>query len=120
MRCAWTFAADSTGITGQASEPAVYRRTSDDLAITAHALVDNTIDIGWDTPLWFDSYNGPAGPTGPADNKQDLRDFDLPFTDIDDVALGNLGGALEGPFDSVTAAGPGVADTRVRFRPPED
>ena len=78
--------------------------------------IPSTIDIGWDTPLGFDSYNGPAGPTGPADDKQALRDNDLPFTDIDAVALGNLGGALEGPFDYVTAAGPEIADKRVRFQ----
>src|SRR5262245_34680001 len=76
-----------------------------------------TIDIGWDTPLGFDSYNGPAGPTGPEDNKAALRTNDLPFTDIDlspTSALGNLNGALEGPFDFVT--GSGGADNRVRFQ----
>jgi hypothetical protein len=78
--------------------------------------VPTTIDIGWDTPVGFDSYNGPAGPTGPADNKQDLRDFDLPLTDIDAVALGNLGGALEGPFDYITGPGPENPDKRVRFQ----
>ena len=66
--------------------------------------IDNgatTIDIGWDTPVGFDSYNGPAGPT---DRRYDAWKPTLPFTDIDAVALGNLGGALEGPFDYV--AGP--------------
>jgi hypothetical protein len=45
-----------------------------------------------------------------------LRQNDLPFTDIDAVALGNLGGALEGVFDYVTAAGPEIADKRVRLQ----
>jgi hypothetical protein len=75
-----------------------------------------TIDIGWDTPVGFDSYNGPAGPTGPADDKVALRNNDLPFTDIDAVALGNLGGALEGPFDYITGPGPELPDKRVRFQ----
>jgi hypothetical protein len=79
--------------------------------------IDNTastIDIDWDTPVGFDSFNGPAGATGPEDNKQDLRDINLPLTDIDPVALGNLGGALEGPFDF--AAGPSLEDNRVQFQ----
>jgi hypothetical protein len=78
--------------------------------------VASTIDIGWDTPVGFDSFNGPAGPTGPADDKQALRDFDLPLTDIDAEALGNLGGALEGPFDYITGPGPEDPDKRVRFQ----
>jgi hypothetical protein len=78
--------------------------------------VPTTIDIGWDTPVGFDSYNGPAGATGPADVKADLRAFDLPFTDIDPVALGNLGGALEGAFDYITGPGPEDPDKRVRFQ----
>jgi hypothetical protein len=73
-----------------------------------------SIDIGWNTPVGFDSFNGPAGPTGPDDDKQALRDNDLPLTDIDALALGNLGGALEGPFDFI--ASPGGADNRVRFQ----
>jgi len=73
-----------------------------------------SIDIGWNTPVGFDSYNGPAGATGPDDDKQALRDNNLPLTDIDSIALGNLGGALEGPFDFI--ASPGGADNRVRFQ----
>lgn len=73
-----------------------------------------SIDIGWNTPVGFDSFNGPAGPTGPDDDKQALRDLDLPLTDIDALALGNLGGALEGPFDFI--ASPGGADNRVQFQ----
>ncbi len=73
-----------------------------------------SIDIGWNTPVGFDSFNGPAGATGPDDDKQFLRDNNLPLTDIDALALGNLGGALEGPFDFI--AGPGGADNRVRFQ----
>jgi hypothetical protein len=73
-----------------------------------------TVDIGWNTPVGFDSFNGPAGATGPDDDKQALRDNNLPLTDIDALALGNLGGALEGPFDFI--AGPGGNDNRVRFQ----
>jgi hypothetical protein len=78
--------------------------------------ITTTIDVGWDTPVGFDSYNGPAGPTGPGDDKQALRENDLPFTDIDSVALGNLGGAWEGPFDYITGPGPELPDKRVRFQ----
>jgi hypothetical protein len=76
--------------------------------------VATTIDLGWDTPVGTDSYNGPAGPTGPDDDKEDLRNNDLPFTDVDTVALGNLGGALDALFDF--AAGPSLADNRARFQ----
>jgi hypothetical protein len=104
-------AADSNGNYWNSVQPGLFIENLVDLDNAA-----TTIDLGWDTALGFDSYNGPAGPTGPADNKQDLRDIDLPFTDIDAVALGNLGGDLEGPFDYVTAAGPEIADKRVRFQ----
>jgi hypothetical protein len=67
-----------------------------------------TIDFGFSTPVGTDSFNGPAGPTVEGDLQ-----FSLQFTDVDQAALGNLGGALEGPFDFV--AGPGLADNRVRF-----
>jgi hypothetical protein len=80
--------------------------------------IDNnatTIDLGWDTPVGTDSYNGPAGPTGPEDNKQDLRNNDLPFTDVDAAALGILGGALEGAFD-FAAGFDGVSHFPVRFQ----
>src|SRR5262245_16498304 len=76
-----------------------------------------TIDVGWNTPVGFDSYNGPAGASPVIDNKMDLRDNYLPFTDIDQTptsALGNLNGALEGPFDYI--CGPGGADNRVRLQ----
>jgi hypothetical protein len=66
-----------------------------------------SIDLGWHTPVGTDSYNGPAGDTSfgtPADN--------LPFTDIDAVALGNLG-VKEAAFDY--AASPIQDDTRARF-----
>jgi hypothetical protein len=68
-----------------------------------------TIDLGFDTPVGTDSYNGPAGPT----DDTTLQD-DVFLTDIDVVALGNLGGALEAAFDF--AAGPSLADNRVRFQ----
>jgi hypothetical protein len=73
-----------------------------------------SIDIGWNTPVGFDSFNGPAGFVPSDDDKQDLRDNYLPLTDIDALALGNLGGALEGPFDFI--ASPGGDDNRVRFQ----
>ena len=59
--------------------------------------IDNnatTIDLGWDTPVATDSYNGPAGPTDAS-----TLETDVLFTDIDKEALGNLGGALEAAFD---------------------
>jgi hypothetical protein len=68
-----------------------------------------TIDLGFDTPVGTDSYNGPAGPT----DDTTLQD-DVFLTDIDTAALGNLGGALEAAFDF--AAGPSLADNRVRFQ----
>jgi hypothetical protein len=68
-----------------------------------------TIDLGFDTPVGTDSYNGPAGPT----DETTLTDNVL-FADIDAAALGNLGGALEAAFDF--AAGPSLADNRVRFQ----
>ena len=55
---------------------------------------DTTIDLGWDTPVATDSYNGPAGPTD-----ETTLETDVIFTDIDAAALGNLGGALEAAFD---------------------
>ena len=74
-----------------------------------------TIDVGWDTPVATDSYNGPAGPTGPEDNKEALRQNDLPFTDVDAAALGNLGGALDGVFD-FAAGYDGISHFTVRFQ----
>src|SRR5436190_8747757 len=74
-----------------------------------------TIQVGWDTPVGTDSYNGPAGPTQPAPpGFPHYYDF-LPLTDIDSVALGNMGGALEGAFDF--AAGPSIPGfNQVRFQ----
>jgi hypothetical protein len=66
-----------------------------------------TLQIGWDTPVGTDSYNGPAGDTSfgtPSDN--------LPFTDINAAALGDLG-VKEAAFDY--ADGPSLADNRVHF-----
>ena len=74
--------------------------------------IDNsatTIDVGWDTQIGTDSYNGPAGPT-----EESSLETDVQFTDIDAAALGNLGGANEGVFDYVT--GPSFADNRVKFQ----
>jgi len=73
-----------------------------------------TIQLGWDTPVGTDSYNGPAGPTQPTPAFPHYYDY-LPLTDIDQVALGNMGGALEGAFDF--AAGPSIPGfNRVRFQ----
>src|SRR5207244_11278540 len=66
-----------------------------------------TIDLGWHSPVGTDSYNGPAGDTSfgtPADN--------VPFTDIDTVALGDLG-VKEAAFDY--AASPIQDDNRALF-----
>lgn len=73
-----------------------------------------TIDLGFSTNIGTDSYNGPAGPTGPGEDKNDLRDFDLPAVDIDAVALGPLGGALEAAFDFFVSPG-GADPNTVRF-----
>ena len=74
--------------------------------------IDNnatTIDFGFSTPVATDSFNGPAGET----NELTLE-TDVQFTDIDAVALGNLGGALEAAFDYV--AGPDMpGNNQVRF-----
>jgi hypothetical protein len=66
-----------------------------------------TISLGWDSPVGTDSYNGPAGDTSigtPAEN--------VFFTDIDAVALGDLG-VKEAAFDY--AASPVQDDTRAKF-----
>ncbi|HEX3601618.1 MAG TPA: PEP-CTERM sorting domain-containing protein [Lacipirellulaceae bacterium] len=66
-----------------------------------------TLQLGWDTPVGTDSYNGPAGDTSfgtPADN--------VGFTQINAAALGDLG-VNEAAFDF--AAGPSLADNRVQF-----
>jgi hypothetical protein len=80
--------------------------------VLASNLVDShntptAIQIGYDTPMGFDSYNGPAGDTSfgtPADN--------VDFTDIDPFALGDMG-VKAAAFDFM--AGPSTADNRVRF-----
>jgi len=75
--------------------------------------IDNnatTIDLGWDTPVATDSYNGPAGPTDETSLETDVQ-----FTDIDAEALGNLGGALEAAFD-FAAGYDGIEHFPVRFQ----
>ena len=71
-----------------------------------------TIDLGWDTPVGTDSYNGPAGPTDSLPLEGNLQ-----YTDIDIDALGNLG-VLEAAFDYAT--GPITPDpvigNRTRFQ----
>ena len=68
------------------------------------------MQIGWDTPVATDSYNGPAGVTDAA-----TLETDVLFTDIDPVALGLLAGALAGPFD-FAAGFNGLAHFPVRFQ----
>ncbi len=75
--------------------------------------IDNaptTIDLGFDTPVATDSYNGPAGPT----DEMSLE-FDVQLTQIDGAALGNLGGSFEGVFD-YAAGYDGVEHFPVRFQ----
>jgi hypothetical protein len=66
-----------------------------------------TIDLGWNSPVGTDSYNGPAGDTSFTPLEDNLQ-----FTDIDIEALGNLG-VLEAAFDF--AASPIQEDTRALF-----
>jgi len=75
--------------------------------------IDNngtTIDLGWDTPVATDSYNGPAGATTEEHYQEEVVN-----TMFDAVALGNLGGALEGPFD-YAAGYNGISHFPVRFQ----
>ncbi len=53
-----------------------------------------TIDFGFSAATGTDSYNGPAGPTSIPPTAAEVA-----ATDVDTVALGNLGGSLAGPFD---------------------
>jgi hypothetical protein len=87
--------------------------------------VPTTIDFGFSTGVATDSYNGPAGPTTPITGIPASNDphFFVDFTDVDQAALGNLGGDSAGrlltndlaaPFDFV--AGPDiVGHNAVRF-----
>jgi hypothetical protein len=70
--------------------------------------VATAIDIGFDTPVGTDSFNGPAGATSFPPTAGEIA-----ATDIDAAALGNLG-VKEAAFDF--AAGPSLADNRVRFQ----
>lgn len=68
-----------------------------------------TIDLGFDTPVGTDSFNGPAGVTSfPSPTPAEIA-----ATDIDQAALGNLG-VKEAAIDF--AASPGGADNRTRFQ----
>jgi hypothetical protein len=83
------------------------------LLVTDLIDIDNaatTIDLGWDTPVGTDSYNGPAGPTD-----ETTLETDVQFTDIDAAALGNLGGSFEGVFD-FAAGFNGIEHFAVRFQ----
>jgi hypothetical protein len=77
--------------------------------------IPTTIDFGFSTGVGTDSYNGPAGPVEPIPNTpfDEPKDF-VPFTNVDQTALGNLGGPLEAAFDFV--AGPDIPNNnQVRF-----
>jgi hypothetical protein len=102
--------ADSNGNYWNSLQPGVLVSNLVDIQNTP-----TTIQVGWDTPVGTDSYNGPAGPTQPSPPAfPHYYDF-LPLTDIDANALGNMGGALEGAFDF--AAGPGIPGfNQVRFQ----
>jgi hypothetical protein len=71
-----------------------------------------TIDFGFSTPVATDSFNGPAGPTSAATLHTDVL-----FTDIDQNALGNMGGSFEAAFDYAASPGPTTPLTgnKVRF-----
>lgn len=59
------------------------------------------MQLGWITPVGTDSYNGPAGDTSfgpPSEN--------VPFTDVDLVALGDLG-VIHAAFDFATGPNEG-------------
>jgi hypothetical protein len=74
--------------------------------------IDNnatTIDIGFDTPVGTDSFNGPAGAT----SFPDPTPAEIAATDIDAAALGNLG-VKEAAIDF--AASPGGANNNTRFQ----
>ncbi len=68
------------------------------------------MQLGWDTPVATDSYNGPAGATD-----ETLLNDNVLITDIDVEVLGNLGGALEGAFDYASGYD-GVDHFPVRFQ----
>ena len=68
-----------------------------------------TIGLGYDTAVGTDSYNGPAGPT----SFPNPTPAEIAATDIDTVALGNLG-VKEAAIDF--AASPGGLDNRTRFQ----
>jgi hypothetical protein len=72
--------------------------------------VATTVDLGFDTPVATDSYNGPAGPTDVS-----TLETDVLFTDIDAEALGNLGGSFEGVFD-FAAGYDGIQHFKVQFQ----
>ncbi len=67
-----------------------------------------TIDLGFDTSVGTDSFNGPAGVTSNPPTAAEIA-----ATDIDAAALGNLG-VKEAAFDF--AASPGGANNRARFQ----
>jgi hypothetical protein len=99
--------ADSNGNFWNSLQPGLLAPNLKDLA-----NVVTPTQLAWDTPVATDSYNGPAGATSPIPGNPNFShyyDF-LPFTDIDQAALGNMGGALEGAFDFAASPGLGSMD----------
>jgi hypothetical protein len=80
---------DSNGNYWNSLQPGLFYENLIDVANNA-----TTIDLGFDTPVATDSYNGPAGPTS-----EETLESDVQLTNIDAAALGNLGGSFEGVFD---------------------
>lgn len=91
--------ADDNGNYWNSIQPGLFVENMVDVGNTATA-----IDLGWDTPVGTDSYNGPSG--GPTDVA--TLETDVQFVDVDAAALGNLGGSKAGVFDY--ANGPAVAE----------
>ena len=80
--------------------------------ISNMTAIDNsatTIDLGFDTPVGTDSFNGPAGVT----SFPNPTPAEIAATDIDAAALGNLG-IKEAAIDF--AASPGGANNNTRFQ----
>jgi hypothetical protein len=60
------------------------------------------IDVGFSSPFGTDSYNGPAGDTSTGAPDYLLDPSSVANTDIDSVALGDLGGSLAATFDFIS------------------
>lgn len=60
------------------------------------------IDVGFSSPFGTDSYNGPAGDTSTGAPDYLLDPSSVANTDIESVALGDLGGSLAAAFDFIS------------------